>query len=185
MDHGLSQERVAETVRTLREAKGLSVRTLAASAGFSPSFISQVENGQASPSISSLERIASVLGVTLAEFFSDSAPTPAKVVRASGRQELTSQWSRAQLEALGPVGASHKLESVMLTLEPGGLSGKHPATYGRETFVMVFEGEVTLTMGSEEHQLRRGDAVTLPPDMVHRWENPSSAPVRLIMVSAR
>jgi transcriptional regulator with XRE-family HTH domain len=62
-------EQVGELVRELREARRLSVRALAAQAGFSPSFISQVENEQASPSIASLERIATALGVTLVEFF--------------------------------------------------------------------------------------------------------------------
>jgi transcriptional regulator with XRE-family HTH domain len=63
------QVQVGEQVRRLRTAQSLSVRTLAAWAGFSPSFISQVENGQVSSAIASLERIATVLVVTLAGFF--------------------------------------------------------------------------------------------------------------------
>jgi transcriptional regulator with XRE-family HTH domain len=43
----------------------MSLRGLAEKTNFSPSFISQVENGQAPPSISSMERIALALGVLL------------------------------------------------------------------------------------------------------------------------
>ncbi len=46
----------------------MSVRMLAKQAGFSPSFMSQVENGQVSPSISSMEKIAAAVGVTLGAF---------------------------------------------------------------------------------------------------------------------
>jgi transcriptional regulator with XRE-family HTH domain len=45
--------------------RGLSLRSLATSAGFSPSFVSQVENGQTSPSIASLARLAHALGLGL------------------------------------------------------------------------------------------------------------------------
>jgi ribosome-binding protein aMBF1 (putative translation factor) len=53
MSASLTQQAVGEYVRRLRTGRSLSVRELAARTGFSPSFISQVENGQASPSISS------------------------------------------------------------------------------------------------------------------------------------
>jgi transcriptional regulator with XRE-family HTH domain len=59
----LKQQAVGEQVRLLRTQRGMSLRSLAAQTDFSPSFISQLENGQVSPSISSMERIAAALGV--------------------------------------------------------------------------------------------------------------------------
>jgi transcriptional regulator with XRE-family HTH domain len=73
-------------VRRLRTAQGLSMRTPAARANFSPRFISQVENGQVSPSIASLERIDTVLGVTLAGFFPAPQPDGGRVIRSADRQ---------------------------------------------------------------------------------------------------
>src|SRR5581483_3550940 len=120
------EENLGEMVRLLREKSHLSVRTLANKAGFSPSFISQVENGQASPSIASLERIASALGVTLGEFFRTAELSLPSIVKASERRALQSQWSRARLEALAQAGIGSKLEPVMITIAPGGSSGKRP-----------------------------------------------------------
>ena len=68
--------------------------------GMFSSFISQVEHGQASPSISSLERLVQALGMTLGDFF--RANTPPAVVRSHERTALTHAWSRAQIEALAP-----------------------------------------------------------------------------------
>lgn len=85
------QVHVRDAVRRLREARGLSVRTLASKCGFSASFISQVELGQASPSIASLDRIAAALGVTLGEFFQAVTPSGPSIIRAAERQVMQSE----------------------------------------------------------------------------------------------
>lgn len=179
-----SEQRVGVLIRDLREARRLSVRTLASRAGFSPSFISQVENGQASPSISSLERIAGCLGVTLVEFFQATEVRSAPVIRASERPRLESGWSKANIERLNATGMS-KLEPVMITIAPGGASGKKVHAQPREEFAIVFEGEITLVMDGEDHVLRRGDAVTIQAQRPLRWINQSSETAQILLVAAR
>lgn len=178
-----SEQRVGDLVRELRTRQGLSLRTLALRAGFSPSFVSQVERGQASPSIASLERLAQALGVTLGDFF--RPPGAATVTRAGARAELSSAWSHAQIEALGPTGPGHAFEPMMITLAPGGQSGGRPYSHGGDEFAIVFEGEVRLTLGEEVYQLTRGDAATFPAETAHRWENVASQPARIVVVSTR
>src|SRR6185295_13441047 len=101
----LKQQVVGQRVRSLRHAAGMTLRTLAAQTDFSPSFISQVENGLVSPSISSMEKIAGALGVTLGQFFSAPATEGATVliVRADTRTQASSLWSQAQIEPLSPL----------------------------------------------------------------------------------
>lgn len=176
---------IGERLRDLRSRLGLSVRALAAQTDFSPSFISQVELGQVSPSIASLERIVGALGVSLGELFSEATPGPTAVIRGADRRRLTSSWSRAQVESLAPVGAGSKMEPIMLVLAPGGYSGKHAQTRTGEEFAIVFAGEVTLTLGAEVHVLRPGDAVTFRSDTPHTWENTGPEPARIVIVSSR
>ena len=170
-------------MRELREARRLSVRTLAAQAGFSASFISQVENGQASPSIASLERIAATLGVTLFEFFQASVAGTSTVVRRSERPLIESIWSRAKIEALGL--ERSRLEPVMITLLPGGSSGKRPHANSREEFALICSGEVTLCFDAEEHVLKRGDSVTILPQRPRRWLNHGSDLAEILVVAAK
>ncbi len=176
---------VGERLRSLRTAQGLSVRTLAAQAGFSPSFISQIENGQASPSIVSLERIAEVLQTTLVGFFDPEVNDSEQIVRFAERQQLNSSWSRAKIEALGPIGSRSRMDAVMITLAPGGRSGKKPEAHSGEEFGLIFDGKITLTLGSEVHDLQRGDAVTLSSETPHLWENKSAEIARVVIVSTR
>jgi XRE family transcriptional regulator, regulator of sulfur utilization len=162
----------------------LSVRTLAAKTGFSPSFISQVENCQASPSIASLEKIAAALDVTLVEFFQSGEARSSVVVRAEQRPRLESGWSKAEIESLGMDRAS-RLEPMLITLRAGGASGKRPHTLPREQFVFIVSGEVTLSLDGVELVLTKGDAVTVAPQKPFRWVNASAEPAQLLVVSSR
>jgi transcriptional regulator with XRE-family HTH domain len=180
-----NQIQIGDHLRQLRTGRGLSVRTLAAKAGFSPSFISQVEHGQVSPSIASLERIAAVLGITLGGFFMESVPSPAVVVRSTERQELTSAWSRATIEALGPAGATRTLEPLMITLAPAGRSGTRLHAALGEQFAFVYDGAVTLTLPEATYALTQGDAVSIAAETPHQWQNPGVAPAQVLLVTAR
>lgn len=178
-------QQVGHRLRELRVAKNLSIRTLATHAGFSASFISQVERGQASPSIDSLERIANALGVTLGDIFVTKIdPCPA-VVGARERPSLSSSWSRARVEALGPVAAGQKLASIMVTFDPGGRSGTRLQRHPHDEFVIVFEGQILLKLRETEHYLERGDAVTIPAGLEHGWSNVSLEPAQVVMVTSR
>jgi len=178
-----SEQQVGDHLRDVRTRQGLSVRALAARAGCSPSFISQVEHGQASPSISSLERLVQALGMTLGDFF--RAATPPSVVRSHERAALIGSWPGAQIETLAAAGAASALQPVMITLEPGGQSASPPYARDGESFAFVCEGDVLLTLGDATHPLSRGDAATFSSETPHRWENAGGELARLVVVSAR
>jgi XRE family transcriptional regulator, regulator of sulfur utilization len=178
-----SEQQVGDHLRDVRTRHGFSVRALAARAGCSPSFISQVEHGQASPSIASLERLVQALGMTLGDFF--QANTPPALVRSHERVALTDSKSGAQIEALTPAGALHALEPLLITLEPGGQSGSQPRARGGDEFAFVCEGDVQLTLGEAAHRLTGGDAATYSGETPHRWKNIGREPARIVVVSAR
>jgi quercetin dioxygenase-like cupin family protein len=163
----------------------MSLRALASRTDFSPSFISQVENGVVSPSIASMEKIARALGVTLGEFFAAASEgEEALIVRAKERPQLPSLWSQGRVEGLSRM-SGRRMEAMLITLERGGRSGKHPAPHSSEEFAFVLEGEASLTLGPEEHLLGAGDAVTIRPQELRRWENKDSAVARILIISVR
>lgn len=181
----LKQQAVGEHVRRLRVQAGMSVRALARLSGFSASFMSQVENGQVSPSISSMEKIAAAVGVTLGEFFEAAAGgRGGSIVRAGDRQSLGSGWSDAQIEALCLPDSTARLEAILITLGPLARSGKHPYAHPREEFAFVLQGEMVLTLGPEEHRLRRGDAARILPGELRLWRNAGRARARVMIVAS-
>ena len=77
-------ENLGKTLRELRVRQHLSLRNLAGQTGFSPSFLSQIENAQSSPSLASIEKITAALGVSLSEFFQQI-----QVSNGDGKRELS------------------------------------------------------------------------------------------------
>ena len=182
----LKQQVVGEYVRRLRVEAGMSLRTLATQTDFSPSFISQLENGQVSPSIRSMEKIAEALGVTLGAFFvALHEGEGGLIVHAADRSGLGSSWSNAEIESLSVRRRNPCLEAVLITLHAGGRSGKHPYGHTWEEFALVLEGKVALTLGPEKHVLKKGDAVTILPQELRLWENTTARAARILIVSSR
>jgi transcriptional regulator with XRE-family HTH domain len=181
----LKQQVVGQHVQRLREDAGISLRRFASLTGFSPSFVSQLENGLVSPSISSMEKIAAALGVTLGEFFVGAdGGEGGQIVRASDRPTLSSGWSKAQIEALTVARPTGRLEATIVTLFAGGRSGKHPHADSREEVCLVLEGEVVLTLGPEENVLRKGDAATILPGELRLWRNEGRRTARVAVVAS-
>src|SRR5215471_10953057 len=73
-------------IRDERRAAGITVRGLAARTGLSPSLISQVERGRATPSVATLWAIASELGLSVADLFNDEAK-PRSDAAGNGRRD--------------------------------------------------------------------------------------------------
>lgn len=175
---------VGALVRMWRIRSGVTVRALAKRSEFSASFISQVENGQASPSIASLEKVLAALGVTLSEFFaSDEGRGPTlPIVRGDARPQIASGWSQAVLQTLRPKDGTYCLDPVMITLAAGGRSGSRPEAHAGEEFAFVSEGDVVFTLENQPHTLRKGDTVIVPSGTPHRWENVSDSPASILLV---
>jgi len=180
-----AEQLVGEAVRQMRKARHLSVRALAAKCGFSAGFISQIELSRVSPSIASLDRIASVLGVTLGEFFQATSSTGPFIVKKTARQVLKSKWSKARIESLGPWSGTRKLEALLVSLDPGGSSGSQLHTHETELLTFVFEGKVQLIFEESLQCLQRGDAVMIPAGTPHRWRNSSTKSTQLLKVTPR
>lgn len=179
-----SEIHVGPVLKRLRTRAGMSLRTLAERAGFSASFLSLLEKAQVSPSISSLERIARALNVTVVDLL--RAPVPADgVVRGDSRPAFTSSWSRARIESLSPSGDPGGLEALAVTLAPSGTSGAHLAEQPQNQFAYLLKGSLTLFIGEARIELKTGDTVSIPAGRPHRWQNNGRRPAQVLLVFGR
>jgi transcriptional regulator with XRE-family HTH domain len=118
------RQRVGPTIKALRYQKGMSLNTLADSAGISPSHLSRIERGLTVPSYDVLDRIAESLGSDLSALRSDEQHARAvdeQLDRFFGQMGLDSN-ARSELLRL-----SHETrQSLATSLER--LAGSHQAT---------------------------------------------------------
>ena len=166
-------------IRSLRLARGQTLRQLAASAGVTESFLSQVERGVASPSIASVQRIARALGQSIAELFA-ADERAGSLVRIGDRRRVVYQGLGAIDEFLTR-STDGRLQVIMSTIEPGGGTGEEAYTHDSdEEVVIVLEGSLDLWVGSEHYRLAAGDAVTHPSRVPHRNTNPGPGVARVL-----
>jgi transcriptional regulator with XRE-family HTH domain len=71
-------ETIAQNVRALRAHRHLSQDELAAEAGLNRSYIGELENARHSPALSTLECLATALGVTTIDLLTPSVVSPRK-----------------------------------------------------------------------------------------------------------
>lgn len=166
-------------IRALRLASGLTLRRVAADAGVTESFLSQVERGVASPSIATVQRIARALGQSIAELFA-ADERAGIVVRARDRRRVVYQGLGAIDEFLTRA-TDGKLQVILSTIEPGGGTGDEAYTHDSdEEVVVVLEGSLDLWVGPEHFRLETGDAVTHSSRLPHRNTNPGPGVARVL-----
>jgi transcriptional regulator with XRE-family HTH domain len=169
-------------IRALRLARRGTLRQLAAAAGVTESFLSQVERGVASPSIASVQRIARALGATIAELFA-ADERAGSLVRVGDRHRIVYQGLGAVDEFLTRA-TDGRLQVIMSTIEPGGGTGDEPYTHeSDEEVVIVLEGSLDLWVGPEHYRLEAGDAVTHSSRIPHRNTNPGPGVARVLFCS--
>lgn len=108
---------VGDRLRVLREQKGLSQRALATASNLSPNALSQIERGNVSPSVSTLNQLADALGVPITAFFMKPLTTSIDVgdrLRVLREQKGLSQQALAAASNLSP--------NALSQIERGGVS---------------------------------------------------------------
>ena len=159
-------------IRTLRQARNITLRELAARAGVTESFLSQVEREVTSPSIASVQRIARGLDLAIAELFIEEAPH-GRVVRRAERRRIAYPGLRAIDEFLTS-DMTARLQVILSTIEPGGGTGEEPYAHDSdEEVVIVLSGQLELWVADERHVLEEGDSITYSSRLLHRNVNNS------------
>ena len=157
-------------LRSTRRRRGLTLAALAAQAGMSESFLSQLERGRTGASLDSLQRLTQALGIRVADLFEpDHSHRPA-VLRADARPVLD-VWHLGRKMLLTPRFTEH-LEVLTCQIEPGGATGEQAYTHGdSDELFLLLSGVVDLQLGEELHRMEAGDSITYRSSLPHRVIN--------------
>jgi transcriptional regulator with XRE-family HTH domain len=172
---------LGERIRAIRLLRRRTLNDVAAKAGVSESFLSQLERGRTSASVASLQRIAGALGIEVSDLFaSDGLPRPS-VLRREARQPVV--WGHLGRKALLTPKPFHALEVVAAEFDPGGSTGDEPYTHGdSEELLVVAEGRVHVQLGTDVYDLRAGDSVHYRSSTPHRVSNPGDVVAEVLFV---
>ena len=189
---GSNREKVLEVaigheLRAFRKQQGITVADLSKTTGLSIGMLSKIENGQTSPSLTTLQTLAQGLSVPLTAFFRGfEEHRPAVFTKAGTGVEIERQGTRAghQYNLLGHLGSNASgvtVEPYLITLTEE--SDRFPTFQhdGTELIFMI-EGEIVYRHNEKVYALKPGDALFFDADAPHGPEVLVTLPARYLSI---
>ena len=172
---------LGERLRAIRLLRRRTLKDVAAAAGVSESFVSQLERGRSSASVATLQRLAVALGIEVSDLFAPEGLPRPRVLRREARQLLV--WGRLGRKALLTPKPFHALEVVAAEFDPGGSTGDETYTHGdSEELLVVVKGQVHLQLGTDVYDLGSGDSVQYRSSTPHRVSNSGEERAEVLFV---
>lgn len=163
---------IGHEVRAYRKALGITGADLAAATGMSVGALSKIENGNVSPSLTTLQSLSKALGVPLTAFFRGfEEPRNATFVKAGEGVNIERRGTRAghQYSLLGHIdnnssGVTVEPYLIRLTTE----SDIFP-TFQHEgmEFLYMLDGVVVYRHGDQLFKMEAGDSLFFDADAPH------------------
>ena len=170
---------IGREVRGFRKQQGMTVADLSKTTGLSVGMLSKIENGNTSPSLTTLQTLANALSVPLTSFFRGFETRREAVhTRAGEGLTLDREGTRAghQYNLLGHIGANTSgviVEPYLIVLTSESDTFETFQHDGIETIYML-EGAVDYRHGSQIYPLRPGDTLFFEADAPHGPEDRKS-----------
>ena len=159
---------LADNIRTLREARGLSQQQIARLAAVPRATWTNLESGTANPTLAVLVKVANALQVRLDELLAPPRQ-PGRHIRAA---ELpVRQKGQVTVRKLLPETIAG-LDLERMAFPPGARMGGVPHTPGTREYLTCERGEVELSVGGAIYRLAAGDVVVFRGDQRHGYHNP-------------
>jgi transcriptional regulator with XRE-family HTH domain len=165
---------LAQRIRSFRLDRRLTLEEVASKTGLTRSWLSKVENFRVTPSLPSLGKIASALGVTVAELVAGLDEKPQLVlIRKDERKAVdrdNSATNPTRYESLAHRRTNRAMDPFLLTMPPGAAREKALSHEGEE-FLMVQTGEVDFEYDGKIYSLHAGDSLYFDAMIPHRLIN--------------
>lgn len=165
-------------LRRRRKALGLTMQEVAERAHLSTGFISQVERGLATPSLSSLINLAAVLELSVSHFLDEdargdgSADPPGSTFSIGG--------GAIRYRRVGQAGPGCRLNSLLMLVPPGYRS--EPIEHEGEEMLFVLKGTIVVCVDEKETTVGPGEAVHHASDRRHNIRNPTGEHAEVLWV---
>ena len=168
---------VADNLRRARTAKGLSQQALADRSGVSRRMILSIENEGANISLSSLDRLAAALGISLTELIRPPE-------RPDNRRIETVAWRGAATDSLGlllgSAPATRETEMWLWSLAAGERYESEAESGNWHEMLFVLDGVLVIESGAGREEIAAGDFLIFSSAEPYRFAAGRGGAVRFI-----
>ena len=173
----LERAKLGNLIRKCRQKRKLTLKELCDRAGVSVGYLSQVERGNATPSLGTLAQIARALDLGLDYFVTRPKPGDA-VSYAEQRRKFSISDTGVTYEALSTEFPGHELSAFIMNCPPGFQS--ETFQHEGEEFIYVLSGTIEKSLDGETFTLREGDSLHYNGMTPHAWKTLGETPARML-----
>jgi transcriptional regulator with XRE-family HTH domain len=178
---------IGREVRAFRKQQGITVAELSRLTDLSIGMLSKIENGNTSPSLTTLQNLANALSVPLTAFFRGYEENREAILTKAGEGvEIERAGTRAghQYNLLGHIGSNASgviVEPYLLTLTKESDTFNTFQHSGIEMIYML-EGKLDYLHGRSIYPLEPGDTLFFDADAPHGPERLVELPIRYLSI---
>lgn len=162
------KQQVGSRIRDLRQARRMSLSDLARESGVAKATLSNIEAGEANPTLDTLWQLSRALRAPLGSFFGEPR-TDLKVVHAEEMQRVDGEVLRGLIAAMFDVEAS-RLEFFVGTFLKDGVHRSPAHQHGVVEHIFLHRGRLRVGPEGKEVELVPGDYMRMEADRPHSYE---------------
>lgn len=166
-------------MRAQRHRLSMTLQQLSALSGVSVGYLSQVERGNATPTLGTLTQIAIALEVD-AEYFVRTPRAVDSLTRGDTRPKFAVAGSSIEYEQIGAERVGHELTSYVMNVPPGYES--EVVHHVGEEIIYILEGQISQMVGEREYLMGVGDSLHYLGTTPHCWSNKTDQLARILWV---
>lgn len=176
---------IGNKLKELRTRTGMSQRELADKVNVSPSFISQVENNQISPSLTTFVQLCNALGASPAALLDGKSDkrTGWLIRKKNGSSPpVLKEEGLSVFNVMGNGVYPRDVAANIAVIEPHTQIQKHFLLHKGKEYIHILKGRVSVVVDGVEESLDAGDSVFLKDEIPSLWRNEIEEPVELLII---
>lgn len=181
----LKKEPASDIGAKLKEERtriGMSQKELADKVSLTPSFLSQLENSQVSPSLSTYLQLCKALGINAGQLLEFSEGTPSAPWLVRKETIFTRPPVREDQANVYEAASGGKLSARIVVLQPEAVVSRHFFYHKEEELIYILQGDLSVTIGGREEKVGAGDVICLKDSFPSIWKNEGGGEAQLLVL---
>jgi len=180
---------VGSRVRSIREAKSLSVEQVVERSGLTLEQVNHIEANDTLPSLAPLVKIARALGVRLGTFLDDMDNLGPVICRQedlgksiSFSSETANSHNNLSFFSLAQSKTGRHMEPFLIDIDSSSQNGYLLSSHEGEEFLYVLEGAVEITYGKDKYTISTGESIYYDSIVEHNVHAANASKAKILAV---
>lgn len=162
---------VGLAIKTIRIKKKISLKDVAAESKISSSMLSQIEKGNANPSLNTIKSIANVLNIPLFKLFLENTDQKSEINILKKEDRKIMSTKDIDYELITPNIPTNLEVMKMILKKKDSETSLTPKPHKGEEIALVLNGKVEIVIEESTAIMVSGDSVYIPTSKSHKWKN--------------